>query len=164
MKAFVRFLVLVTSSIVLSSCHRADEAKQSLTIGFDEDYKIKSYYDGSGWSAMSRWMNSFTDSEGLTKLTFYAGNSYSMMSTQHCAIYIAGTSKPLDPNGDNFAWDLHVSSKVPLELVFSGFQNTNGYKTNGDGTVFDCTVGETNIVFMGQLISVFEKETNRWHK
>jgi hypothetical protein len=164
MKAFVPFFILATSSALIASCSRTPNEKQSLTIGMDEDYKIQAYYDGSGWGHVSKSLTTFTDLDGLTKLTFLADRDWSLMSTQHYTIRIVGTSKPIDTNWDYFAWDLRVSSKEPLELVFSGFQNTNGYKTNEDGTVFDCKVGENSIVFTGQLVSVYDRETNRWHK
>jgi RNAse (barnase) inhibitor barstar len=166
MKIFASIQVLITSCLLLSSCSRAKEEKQSMTIGMDEDYQIKTYYDGPGWGNMSKSMVTVggSDEDGPVKLTFLADHDYSLMSTQHHSIWIAGTYKPLDTNWDYFSWNLRVSTKMPIELVFSGFQNTNGYKTNEDGTVFDCMVGETNVVFTGQLVLVYNRQTNKWHK
>jgi len=164
MKVFASVVVLAVS-FLLSSCHRTTEDKQSMTIGMDEDYNIKTYYDGSGWSGMSKFMSAVGDLDGTTKLTFLADKGYySLMSTQHYSIWISGTVRPLGSNWDYFLWDLKVSSKVPFELVFSGFQNTNRFKTNEDGMIFGCMIGETNVVFTNQLVLVYDRETNRWHK
>jgi hypothetical protein len=136
-----------------------------MTFGMDEDYHVKTFYDGSAWSGMSKFMSSVEDPDGITKVTFLADKGpYSVMSTQHYSIWISGTARPLSSKKDFFSWNLKVLSKVPFELVFSGFQNTNGFKTNEDGMVFDCQIGETNLVFTNQLVLVYDRETNAWHK
>jgi hypothetical protein len=53
---------------------------------------------------------------------------------------------------------------MPMELTFFGFQNTNNIQTNEDGTFFSLNAGETNISFVGKVVSVFEKQKSRPHK
>src|ERR1044072_2884174 len=115
---------LAMGLLFLSSCHGTKEEKQSMTIGMDEDYKVKTYYEGSGWSGMSKFMSAINfmsevgDSSTPTKLTFLADKGYySLLSTQHYSIWISGTVRPLDSHWDYFLWDLKVSTKVPFELV-----------------------------------------------
>lgn len=162
MKVFISAVVLVASLFLLSSCGRSTDTKQSITIGLDEDYKIKTFCDGSQWSGMSTVKSSVTGLDGITKYTFLAGEgAYALLSTQHYSIWIHGTVKPLDKRWDNCLWDLKVSAKFPFELVFSGFQST-GYKTNDDGMVFNCSTGETNLMFTNHLVLVYDKGTNSW--
>jgi hypothetical protein len=165
MKTFASIVIWAGSLLSLSSCRRTTDDKLSMPIGMDEDYKIVAYYDGSGWGSMSKQFGTFTGLDGVTKVSFLANRGpWALMSTQHYAFRIVGTSKPLDTDWDHFAWDLQISCQEPLELVFSGFQNTNGFKTNEDGMVFDFTIGETNLEFTNQLVLVYDRETNGWHK
>lgn len=170
MKSFTTVHQLITITLLLSACSPSKEKpgreeKLSMTIGVDEDYKVKAFYDGEAWGRMSKSLVSFGNlSDGPVKVNFLADTNYSLMSTQHYSVWIAGTLLSVDTNGDYFSWDLRVSSKQPLDLVFSGFQNTNGFKTNEDGTVFSCKAGETKIQFTSQLTDVFEKQKPRFHK
>ncbi len=166
MRIFASILVLITGVFLLSACSRKNDGKQAIVIGLDEDYKFKDYYEGPGWGGMSRFMYSFDDTVngGPVKLTFVADKSSLLLATQRCSIWIAGQYIPLDTNWDSFSWNLRVSTKVPIEVVLWGFQNTNGYKTNEDGMVFDCQAGVTNVVLTNRLIWVFNRETNNWRK
>jgi len=131
----------------------------------DEDHKLVTYCDGSGWSGWSALRSSLTDVDGTIKFTFLGDKgAYALMSTQHYSIWVYGTVTPLDKHWDKFLWDLKVASKLPFQLVSSGFENTNGYKTNEDGMVFNCMAGETNLVFTNQLVLVYDRETNSWNK
>jgi hypothetical protein len=86
------------------------------------------------------------------------------MTTNHSDIWIRGTLQPLNSSWHQFAWNMKVSSKKPIELIFFGFQNTSHLQTNEDGTVFNFPGGETNISFEGGLVSVFEKEKSTLRK
>jgi len=163
MKVFFFVVLSVAGLLLLLSCHRNSEDTQTITIGMDQDHNLKTYCEGSGWSGMSVSKSSFTDFDKTIKYAFLANEgAYALMSTQHYSIWISGTVKPLSNLWDYYSWNLQVSSKMPFRLVFSGFENTNGFKTNEDGMVFDCLAGKTNLVLTNQLILVYDRETNSW--
>jgi hypothetical protein len=185
----VAFSLLI---LLVSGCGSSNSTAQklSLSIGFDENWHVKTYWDDSEWNGMSKWATwsrtnenepfniSFLAAKDSSRVTIgndaastkralpptNAWNVLTQTISNNAAIWIRGTLQPLDTNWDYFSCSVKVSSKMPMELTFFGFQNTNNIQTNEDGTFFNLNAGETNISFVGKVVSVFEKQKSRPHK
>lgn len=85
------------------------------------------------------------------------GAWYTQATTQYNDAHVSGSLQPLDAKWDFFACDAQIDSRVPIDLLFSGFYSTNSSNTNEEGTLFTFEPGKTNLSFVGRLVYVFDK-------